>query len=107
MLIRTTIAATLTLAALAAGVRAGNMTIDQSGQQFSQKSVDLTVGGEIKFVNSDDVTHNINIVNEDDDAEDLGLQKPGETITYKFDKAGKIRVRCSIHPGMKMTVNVK
>jgi cytochrome c peroxidase len=107
MRIRTLIGAAATLAAVAVGVRAANLTIEQSGQQFSEKSASVGVGDTIVFANHDDVTHNINVINDDDDATDLGLQKPGQNITYKFDKAGRFKVRCSIHPSMKMTVNVK
>jgi plastocyanin len=89
------------------GVQAANITIDQSGQQFSEKSAGLQPGEAITFANKDDVSHNITVVNDDDDAADLGLQKPGENLTYKFDKAGRFKVRCSIHPSMKMTVTVK
>jgi cytochrome c peroxidase len=92
---------------IAAGVRAGVTTIDQVGQQFSEKSAKLAPGDTIQFANKDDVTHNINVVNEDDDNTDLGLQKPGQTLTYKFDKAGKFKIRCGIHPNMKMTVSVQ
>jgi plastocyanin len=102
-----TMIAMLAMAALPVAVFATETTIDQSGQQFSQKSLDIAAGDTVTFANHDDVTHNINVVNEDDDANDLGLQKPGEKLTYKFDKAGKFKVRCSIHPSMKMTVNVK
>jgi plastocyanin len=101
------VATTVALAALAAGVHAANTTIEQSGQQFSQKSIDIAAGDTLTFANHDDVTHNINVINEDDDATDLGLQKPGENLLFKFDKAGKFKIRCSIHPSMKMTVNVK
>ena len=93
--------------AVATGVRAAGLTIEQSGQQFSQKSAAVGVGDSIVFANHDDVTHNINVINEDDDAADLGLQKPGASLTYKFDKAGRFKVRCSIHPSMKLSVSVK
>jgi len=92
---------------LGVSVRAATTTIEQSGQQFSEKSLSLGVGDSITFANHDDVTHNVNVINDDDDAADLGLQKPGENLSYKFDKAGRFKVRCSIHPSMKMTVNVK
>jgi plastocyanin len=95
------------LAAVAAAVQAASLTIEQSGQQFSQKSASVARGDTIVFANHDDVTHNINVIDEDDDASDLGLQKPGESLIYKFDKAGRFKVRCSIHPSMKMAVNVK
>ena len=89
------------------GVSAAITTIDQSGQQFSQKSASLKSGDAITFANKDDVSHNITVVNEDDDTADLGLQKPGDNLSYTFDKAGRFKVRCSIHPSMKMTVTVK
>jgi cytochrome c peroxidase len=101
------IAAAAAFAAVGVGVRAASVTIDQSGQHFSAKSATLNHGDSIVFANRDDVTHNINVIDEDDDATDLGLQKPGESLTYKFDKAGRFKVRCSIHPSMKMTVSVK
>jgi cytochrome c peroxidase len=92
---------------LGIGVQAATTTVDQSGQQFSEKSLALKAGDTIVFANRDDVTHNVNVINDDDDATDLGLQKPGQTLTYVFDKAGRFKVRCSIHPSMKMSVNVK
>jgi plastocyanin len=97
--------AALTTIALAA--QAGGIAIEQNGQQFSQKTAAIAVGDAVTYANHDDVTHNINISFADDDPVDLGLQKPGESITYKFDKAGRFKVRCSIHPSMKMTVNVQ
>ena len=95
------------LTAIGVTVRAASVTIEQSGQQFSEKLAALSSGDSITFANHDDVTHNINVINDDDDATDLGLQKPGENLTFKFDKAGRFKVRCSIHPSMKMVVNVK
>ena len=84
--------------------------IDQVGQKFSQTALSVASGDTVHFVNHDDVTHNINVINvidADDNAIDKGLQKPGEAITQLFDKAGKVTVRCSIHPKMKMTVAVR
>jgi plastocyanin len=102
-----TFAVAATLLMIGAAVRAANMTIDQSGQQFSEKSATLSPGDTMTFANKDDVSHNITVVNDDDDTADLGLQKPGQNLTYKFDKAGRFKVRCSIHPSMKMIVTVK
>jgi plastocyanin len=96
-----------TLIVVGAEVRAASVTIDQSGQLFSEKSVALKSGDAVIFANKDDVSHNITVVDDDDDTADLGLQKPGQNLTYKFDKAGRFKVRCSIHPSMKMTVMVK
>jgi plastocyanin len=92
--------------AAAVEVEAADIAIDQAGQRFSKSSVEVAVGDTMKFHNSDDVTHNINIIDADDNAADQGLQKPGETITYKFEKAGEFQARCAIHPRMKMTIKV-
>jgi len=83
------------------------MTIEQSGQKFSEKSVEIKPGDSLTFANRGDVTHNINVINDDDEETDLGLLKPGQNLTYKFGKSGKFNVRCSIHPSMKMSVAVK
>ena len=107
MRIGSIVVAASALLVLGVSVRAATTTVEQSGQQFSEKSLSLGVGDSITFANHDDVTHNINVSFGDDDPVDLGLQKPGESITYKFDKAGRFKIRCSIHPSMKMTVNVK
>jgi plastocyanin len=101
------IAATAALTVIGVTVRAASTTVDQTGQKFSEKSVTLSVGESVTFANHDDVTHNVTVINDDDESTDLGLQPPGQSLTYKFDKAGRFKVRCSIHPGMKMIVDVK
>ena len=106
-MLKSTIVLAAALVVLAAGVHAAGVTVDQSGQHFSERSLDLTKGDVLNFANKDDVSHNITVVDSDDDAVDLGLQKPGETFTYKFDKQGKFKIRCSIHPSMKLAVTVK
>ncbi len=87
---------------------ATTMTVGQRGLLLTQSSASLAKGDRIIFTNEDDVIHNIHIFGPgNDDSTDLGLQKPGATLTYKFDKAGAYRVRCNIHPSVKMAVTVK
>jgi plastocyanin len=107
MRIRNILAASLAFVIVGAAVHANNLTIDQSGQLFSEKSLSLKPNDSVTFANRDDVSHNITIVDDDDEAVDLGLQKPGQSLSHLFDKAGRFKVRCSIHPSMKMTINVK
>ena len=96
------------LAMIAASVEAySTINVVQSGQVFDKKSLSVSKGDRIVFENQDDVTHNISVYPEDGDAVDLGLQKPGVNLTYKFDKSGRFAIRCSIHPSMKMTVSVR
>ena len=92
----------VTIAAIAADV-----DIDQVNQRFSKSAVVLAVGDILHFRNGDDVTHNIQVTPDGGDPEDQGLQKPGETINYRFAKAGDYEIRCSIHPRMKMSASVK
>jgi plastocyanin len=87
---------------------ASTVTVGQRGLQLSQSSVSLAKGDRIVFTNEDDVIHNIHIFGPgNDDSTDLGLQKPGVSLTYRFDKPGTYRVRCNIHPSVKMAVMVK
>jgi plastocyanin len=87
---------------------AAETSIVQAGQAFSETDIAIKAGDHIKFLNQDDVKHNILVQagDDDDDAKDMGLQAPGQTIDVPFDKAGKFLVRCHIHPGMKLAVTV-
>lgn len=96
----------LSLASLAASANGLDGSVDQRGIRFTKSELKVGVGGTVHFHNSDDVTHNIMTIDAADEPEDRGLQKPGEIISAKFDKAGAYQVRCSIHPKMKMTVKV-
>ena len=90
------------------GVRAAaTITVAQRGLVFDKTSTTLAKGDRIIFTNADDVIHNIHVFGGGDDLKDLGLQKPGATLSYAFDKAGPYTVRCNIHPSMKMAVTVK
>ncbi len=104
-LLAASLAVCLTLPGIRA--RAASVTIDQSGQVFSRKSIDIPRGTILTFTNHDDVTHDVSIFDSDDNAVDLGLEKPAANLTHEFDRAGRFKVRCSIHPGMRMIVNVK
>jgi plastocyanin len=87
---------------------AATLAVGQHGLVFTRSSASLLSGDRIVVTNEDDVIHNIHIFGPgDDDSIDLGLQKPGATLTYRFDKPGAYRVRCNIHPSVKMAVTVK
>ena len=97
----------LALASAATAGWAAVTEIDQVGQKFSQSSLALKVADHIKFHNNDDVQHDIKVIDAGGDEDDHGLQKPGETIDVVFAKSGRFVVRCTIHPKMKMTVDVQ
>ena len=95
-----------TLGVLILRASATDTDIDQRAIRFSMQSVSIRAGDVLRFHNKDDVTHNLMVIDSDDDPEDQGLQKPGVVVTKKFDQAGTFEVRCAIHPRMKMTVTV-
>lgn len=102
-----TIGLTMGLLVTGGDLWAASVSVDQSGQRFSERSVKVKAGDTVIFANHDDVTHNIGVTGDDDEVTDLGLQKPGQLLSHRFDKAGRTKVRCSIHPGMKMTIDVE
>ena len=108
MLTRLAAALAFLMGIIVAVQAANTITVGQKGLQLTQSSASLTLGDRIVFTNEDDVIHNIHIFGPGpDDSTDLGLQKPGKSLTYKFDKAGTYRVRCNIHPSVRMAVTVK
>jgi plastocyanin len=108
MSIRLRVAAAIAflLGAIVGAQAAATITVAQHGLQLSKASVTLAKGDRIVFTNEDDVIHNIHIFGPGDYEKDLGLQKPGATLNYTFDKTGQYRVRCNIHPSIKMAVTV-
>src|SRR5258708_12694793 len=82
---------------------AATITVGQHGLVFTQNSASLARGDRIVFTNEDDVIHNINIFGPgNDDSTDLGLQKPGATLTYRFAKPGAYRPPSHIHPPLHL-----
>lgn len=100
--------ALFTVTILAGGAAlAASVEVDQVGQRFSRAHLSVVKGDVVQFVNHDDVTHNINVIDDHGTATDKGSQKPGTSIEHMFDKDGSFTVRCAIHPKMKMTIAVK
>ena len=95
------------IGAIAVVKAATAITVVQRGLLLSKSSVTLAKGDRIIFTNEDDVIHNIHLFGPGDFEKDLGLQKPGVPLNYTFRKPGVYKVRCNIHPSVKMTVTVK
>lgn len=100
--------AILFVCGLVPGVNAAERSIVQAGQAFSETDITIAAGSHVNFLNQDDVKHNILVQagDDDDNAKDMGIQSPGQSIDVPFDKAGKFMIRCHIHPGMKLNVTV-
>ncbi len=79
-------------------------TVVQKDKAFAEKKMEIAAGDAVVFKNDDSVKHNILVKNTDFNS---GMQEPGQEASYTFAEAGKFKVRCGIHPKMKMTVLVK
>jgi plastocyanin len=97
-------AAMLTVAVSAA--HATEVVVDQQNKEFSQTSLHIKAGDSIKFVNKDELVHEVHSATDGYDF-DLGAQKPGSETSHTFDKPGTVKVRCAIHPKMKLEVVVE
>ena len=85
---------------------AEELTITQEGKAFSEKNVTIEVGDRINFVNNDRTTHNIYSRTKGHQF-DVGAQRPGTSETHTFLTPGEVKIRCAIHPRMKLTVKVE
>ena len=90
------------VAALAPVMRA---RVSQRGRQFAPLRAAVSVGGVVEIVNDDNTAHNIRI-----DAPELkrnsGIQDPGQTVTWRMEKAGRFVAFCGIHPRMRLDITV-
>ena len=85
---------------------AEEVVINQKGKKFSERKIEIHVGDSVRFVNDDSAVHNVHSTTAGQ-AFDLGAQKTGTEVVHVFSKPGKAKVRCAIHPKMKMTVVVE
>ena len=85
---------------------ATDVTITQEDKAFSQTEVTINAGESITFMNNDSTTHNVYSRSAGNQF-DSGAQGPNESITQVFSSSGTVKVRCAIHPRMKLTVNVE
>ncbi len=106
MIRKTVIAVVGGASLLASAALAEEVVISQKGKAFSEKKITLKVGDTISFVNDDDITHNVYSRSKGQKF-DIGAQRPGTTVPHQFTAPGKVKVRCAIHPRMKLTVKVE
>jgi plastocyanin len=77
------------------------VVITMKNIQFTPASQTVKVGQTVKWVNADDVPHNI----QGGPLHSSTFSKGG-TYTFKPTKAGTISYVCTIHPNMKATLTV-
>lgn len=79
--------------------------VGQKGKAFSTPKLAVKVGDTVNFKNEDPFFHNVFSLS-DAKTFDLGSYPQGQAKSVTFDKPGKVEVECSIHPEMKMVIEV-
>ncbi len=82
------------------------VVVDQRNIQFSPHVVPLVVGTTIRFLNSDDVQHNVFTPSAAGDLFNLGSWPKGQTKPYTFTKMGRVDLLCNVHHEMRAYVLV-
>jgi plastocyanin len=103
---RATLVAISALLAAAGLAWAADFTVVQRSQEFSVRDLEVRVGDRVTFVNGDNVTHNVYSETKGMEFE-IELQPPGRSDSITFARPGTLEVRCAIHSGMRLRVDVK
>jgi plastocyanin len=90
----------------AAPATAAEHVVTMAGQQYQPSEIEATRGDVIRFVNDDDVAHEV-FVPTVGFGLDLGEQEPTEEKVLALAKDGRFEVECVFHSHMLLTVTVE
>ena len=82
-------------------VPAEPVVVDQIEQAFVPRVVGLLVGSTVRFLNSDEVVHNVRSSAPREGVFDLGDFRPGEHREFTVRETGVFPVGCRIHSTMR------
>ena len=91
---------------MAVPAEAAEHVIRMAGQQYQPAEIKAAKDDSIRFVNDDDVAHEV-FVPTVGFGLDLGKQQPGEKKAITLAKDGSFEVECVFHPHMLLTVTVE
>ncbi len=74
------------------------VSMDQRGMKFLPHILTVTQGDTVKFLNNDNVAHNV--YSPDGEGYNLGTFKQNEDASYTYNRTGVYAQLCSIHPEM-------
>lgn len=105
---RVSIAAALVILVLTGGVvyAAAQQVVSQKARLFSPGAITVNAGDVVVFKNDDSVTHHVYSSTRGQEFE-LETTEPREDARQTFSKRGRVEVRCGLHPGMRLVINVK
>jgi len=84
------------------------VVMDQIGLDFSPDVLVIRTGRIVRFHNSEDVLHNIHVIDSrsGESVANVATPAPGSTYDLAFEKAGEYAIRCDVHPAMAAFVIV-
>jgi len=83
------------------------VTMDQRNLVFTPHALPIVAGTTVRFLNSDDVLHNVFTPDKCAEKFNLGTWPKGQERTYTFKNAGCVsRMLCNVHPEMEAYVVV-
>jgi plastocyanin len=85
---------------------AAQHSIGQKGRLFQPGAIRVTAGETVVFRNDDNVTHHVYSSTKGQEF-DLETAPPGQEVRRTFPKAGRVDIRCGLHPGMRLVVTVE
>ncbi len=94
------------IAAMSGSVLAADTVVGQKNKEFTVRHLKVKVGDTVSFRNDDPFFHNVFSLS-DAATFDLGSYPQGQSKSVTFKKPGKAEIECSIHPNMKMVVEVE
>ena len=85
---------------------AADHEVIEKAKKFEPKKLSIKAGDTLTFVNTDGYVHNVHSKSEGNEF-DIGAQDSGASDSVTLANPGKVKIRCAIHPKMKMTVMVE
>lgn len=85
-------------------ILAAVLTVVINDFAYEPKTITVSAGQSVRFVNKDDEAHTVTLQG---GGFDSGGLDTGQSWSYRFTKPGKYAYFCSLHPFMRGTIVVK
>lgn len=96
----------IAIAVSASNASAAEYIVTQSRMAFKPDALTVKVGDTVVFKNNDKLTHNV-YSKSSGNSFNLKAVRPGASENVTFSTPGEVKVRCAIHPKMKMKISVE
>ncbi len=96
----------VTCCVASAALAIGPVAVVQKSRTFTIRSLAVSAGQVVRFLNEDLFIHQI-YIKSDSFAFDSDEQEPGHEVDVRFPVRGTFQVRCHIHPKMLLQVDVQ